>query len=326
MKSGILIVSLDFELHWGVQSSRSIGEYGSNILGARSVVESMLNMFSEYSIHATWASVGFLFAGNVEEVEKFLPSAGLRPTYGNDDCNSYRCLDWIREDEGLAKYFFAPNLIRKIVGSKHQELASHTFSHYFCKEDGQSLEQFKADADSLSKIGSDLLGVDLRTIIFPRNQSDSRYVGALDDLGMIAYRGEEEDWIHTKMGSSSLMRMLRVLDSYLPLTGSGGYRPYETAEGVVNLKGSRFLRPYHKRLAIFEGLKMRRIKKQMRNAARKGLAFHLWWHPHNFGVRQEYHLKFLREIFEYYQTLSKEFGMRSLNMLEAAREFKETKP
>ena len=69
-----------------------------------------------------------------------------------------------------------------------------------------------------------------------------------------------------------------------------------------------------------EGLKLRRIKRQMLHAAKNGLTFHLWWHPHNVGVYTPEHMKQLEEIFSYYDELKKTYGMRSLNMREAAEE------
>ena len=38
------------------------------------------------------------------------------------------------------------------------------------------------------------------------------------------------------------------------------------------------------------------------------------------GVRTEEHLKQLEEIFSYYEELKSDYGMRSLNMREAAEE------
>ena len=46
----------------------------------------------------------------------------------------------------------------------------------------------------------------------------------------------------------------------------------------------------------------------------------MWWHPHNVGVRMEFHMRQLEEIFRYYKELSEKYGMRSLNMGEAADE------
>jgi hypothetical protein len=115
------------------------------------------------------------------------------------------------------------------------------------------------------------------------------------------------------------MRILRLADVYLPLTGQGGYEP-KIENGIVNLMGSHMYKPYFKPLAFLERLKIRRIKKQMLHAAKKGLTYHLWWHPHNVGVRTDFHMKQLEEIFSYYDQLKLKYGMRSLNMDEAAQE------
>ena len=54
----------------------------------------------------------------------------------------------------------------------------------------------------------------------------------------------------------------------------------------------------------------------MLHAAKNNLTFHLWWHPHNIGVRTEQHLQQLEEIFRYYLELKETYGMQSLNMRE----------
>ena len=77
-------------------------------------------------------------------------------------------------------------------------------------------------------------------------------------------------------------------------------------------------KPIFKPLRFLEGVKLRRIKRQMRYAAEHDLTFHLWWHPHNIGVRTEEHLGQLEEIFQYFRQLQDTYGMRSLNMAEAA--------
>lgn len=69
-------------------------------------------------------------------------------------------------------------------------------------------------------------------------------------------------------------------------------------------------------LFILEGLKLHRIKRQMLHAAKNNLTFHLWWHPHNIGVRTPEHLEQLEEIFRYYSYLQERYGMQSLNMGE----------
>ena len=160
-------------------------------------------------------------------------------------------------------------------------------------------------------------GYPVTSAILPRNQCEPEYTEVLRRCGFTAYRDEENDWIHEKIKFRPLLRALRLLDVYFPLTGQGGYVP-KCENGIWNLVGSRMYKPIFKPLAFLEGLKLRRIKKQMLHAAMNGLTFHLWWHPHNIGVRTQEHLNQLEEIFRYYEELKETYGMQSLNMQEAA--------
>ena len=60
-KQGALVISLDFELYWGMRDVRGIENYRETLLGERLVVPALLQLFQEYEIHATWATVGFMF-------------------------------------------------------------------------------------------------------------------------------------------------------------------------------------------------------------------------------------------------------------------------
>ncbi len=317
MQRPILIVSLDFELFWGMQDCIELSKYKNNILGARDAIPRMLNMFKKHSIHATWATVGYLFARSKSEAQSFFPSK--MPTYENDILSTYRCFNSIGNDEEDSPCFFAPSIIEEISKHEGQEIASHTFSHYYCREKGQTVEQFHADMEAALKIAK-ANGYELNSIVLPRNQCEPQYTEVLCRLGFKAYRDEENDWIHEKIKFRPLMRILRLADVYLPLTGYGGYIP-KTEEGISNLVGSRMFKPYFKPLAFLEKLKVHRIKKQMLHAAKNNLVFHLWWHPHNIGVYTDLHMKQLEEIFSYYDYLNKKYGMQSLNMNEAAEEF-----
>lgn len=313
---GTLIVSLDFELFWGMQDCVELSRYADHVLGGREAIPKLLRLFENHGIHATWATVGFQFAGSKGELLAFLP--GQRPEYENPALSTYRCLEKIGEDEETAPCFFAASLLKKIAACPGQEVASHTFSHYYCREKGQTPEQFRADMTAAKRI-AEAGGYSLTSVVFPRNQTKPQYVSVLRELGFTAYRDEENDWIHEKVGFVPLKRLLRLADVYLPLTGLGGYTPRQEG-GIVNLMGSRMYKPYFAPLGFLEGLKLHRIKKQMLFAAKTGKTFHLWWHPHNIGVRTEYHLRQLEEIFSYYETLRDRYGMRSRNMAEAARE------
>lgn len=316
MGQSTLIVSLDFELFWGMQDGWKLEDYEANVLGGRAAIPQMLELFQRHGIHATWATVGFQFAHWEEELRKFFPEQ--LPTYADEKLSAYRCFGSIGQNEQDAPCFYAPSLIEQIAATPGQEIGSHTFSHYYCREPGQTPQQFRADMLAAKAIGS-AYGYDLKSVVLPRNQCEPEYTRILAELGFTSYRDEENDWIHEKIRLRPLMRLLRLADVYLPLTGQGGYTP-KVENGIVNLVGSRMYKPFFRPLAPLEGLKLRRVKRQMLHAARNGLTFHLWWHPHNVGVRTDFHMKQLEEIFRYYDELKEKYGMRSLNMEEAARE------
>ncbi|WP_170829097.1 MULTISPECIES: hypothetical protein [Pseudoalteromonas] len=52
----------------------------------------------------------------------------------------------------------------------------------------------------------------------------------------------------------------------------------------------------------------------MTYAAKHNEIFHLWWHPHNFGVNLDKNIDMLRAVLQHYIYLNKKYGMRSLNM------------
>lgn len=314
---GTLIVSLDFELFWGMLDKCALEDYQDNVLGGRRAIPQLLQLFQKYGIHATWAAVGFLFAENYEELSSFFPEESLRPTYENKRLNPYGQFSRIGANEQEAPCFYAPSLLRLVSQAPGQEIGSHTFSHYYCREKGQTPRQFAADMEAARAI-AEKHGYTLTSVILPRNQCEPEYTQVLRDCGFTAYRDEENDWIHEKIKFRPLLRLLRLADVYFPLTGQGGYCP-RNEDGIWNLTGSRMYKPIFGPLRFLEGVKLSRIKRQMLHAAKKGLTFHLWWHPHNIGVDTQAHLAQLEEVFRYYQELRETYGMESLNMGEAAR-------
>ena len=314
---GTFMVSLDFELFWGMLDVCALESYQDNILGGKKAIPQLLQLFEKYQIHATWATVGFLFADHYEEAARFFPT--IRPGYANQALNYYENFEKIGSNEETAPCFYAPGLLKKIAGTPGQEIASHTFCHYYCREKGQTAEQFEADMQAARAIAADK-GYNVTSVILPRNQSEPEYTAVLRKLGFTAYRAEEDDWIHRCFRKWKIQvpyRMLHLLDMYLPLTGQCCY-PARQEDGIWNFVGSRIFRPIFSPLEFLERVKIRRIKKEMRYAAKHGLIYHLWWHPHNLGVRTEENLAQLEEIFRYYTELKETYGMQSLNMGEAA--------
>ena len=85
---GALVISLDFELHWGVRDKCAPdGPYRENLLGARKAIPRILDLFEEFDVAATWATVGFLFAESRREREEFSPA--VRPQYADQRLDPY---------------------------------------------------------------------------------------------------------------------------------------------------------------------------------------------------------------------------------------------
>lgn len=313
--NSIFTISLDFELYWGVHDKRSVETYKSHLYGARKAVTEILNLFEYNDIHATWATVGFLFFDNIRDLQNNLPES--LPEYKDEKRSPYIQLEQLVEIDPA--FLFASKLIEMIKKGHGQEIATHTFSHYYCLEAGQSIEDFYHDLKKANIIASET-GIELKSLVFPRNQWKAEYLSVLDKLGIQCYRGNEKGWMYraaNDQGQSQFKRAFRLLDAYVNVSGHNVYDLKDCAiEKPYNFPSSRFLRPYSKKLAILDGLKLNRIKNSMTYAAKNNKFFHLWWHPHNFGVHTEKNINFLREIIAHYHDLHNQYGMESLNMSE----------
>ena len=220
--NGTFMVSLDFELFWGMLDVCPLEQYQDNVLGGKKAIPQLLQLFQKYGIHATWAAVGFLFADNYEELSRFLPE--VRPGYAKPELDGYAWFDRIGQDEKTAPCFYAPGLLKQIAATPGQEIGSHSFCHYYCREAGQTIAEFEADMQAAKAI-AESKGYPVSSVILPRNQCEPEYTQVLREAGFTAYRDEENDWIHERIKFRPLLRALRLADVYFPLTGQGGYAP-----------------------------------------------------------------------------------------------------
>ena len=312
---GTFVVSLDFELHWGVRDRLRVEEYRENLLGVRRSIPAMLALFSEYGIRATWATVGFLFFETKEELLAAVPQE--LPQYSNHNLDPYAVLDKIGKNESEDPFHYAPSLIRLIQATAGQEIATHTFSHYYPGVPGPSLASFRADIRA-AKSAAERLGLNIKSVVFPRNQVSMPHVRVCSEESLIAYRGVESD-PYVAAGNGGIDRAKRLADHYVNLSGAccGVPRMLNDCE-IVSVPQSRFLRPCSGKLRALEGLRLRRILSSMTFAAENNLLFHLWWHPHNFGMLMDRNLAFLRAILEHFRLLNRQFAFCSLTMAEVA--------
>ncbi|MFM2381474.1 MAG: hypothetical protein RLZZ76_241 [Candidatus Parcubacteria bacterium] len=350
-KTGTFVISLDFELYFGMFDKVSLSQYGENIAGVHTAIPRLLSLFEERGIHATWATVGMLMHENKEELQAHLPHTALVPRYDDMRLSAYEHLKIAKMDGINRKYYFGKHLIEQILKTPHQELASHTFSHYYTVDGVKNNEAtFTADCDAFKK-ASAWTNVPVTSIVFPRNQINTEVLKVCAAAGFKSYRGTPRHFLYTGKAETSqtnpLLRALRLVDTYINLTGHHthkiGVKPlFETRStdslmavnrhsefsdnitGLVNIPGSWFLRPYSHRLRLLESLKIRRIKNAMTHAAKNGELYHLWWHPHNFGINQEQNFKNLETILNHFVNLKKEYAMESMNMKELTNKTKGT--
>lgn len=314
-KNGYFVVSLDFELFWGIRDKFSFEEYGPNVLGVWDIFPKLLDTFEHYNIHATFATVGAMFAKDLNDLKQFIPK--VKPDYQEKILSPYHGYieDSVNHDP---QYYFGNELIQLLKKYPNQEIGTHTFSHYYALEDGQNLESFLSDLNSAIEIAK-TNGIEINSFVFPRHQLNPSYIQHFPKLGIQIYRGTEEAWYHSPARGKDegiVKRAVRYADYYIYL-GSNHLQDISTIKqgDLYCIRASRWLRPFDKR-KLFQKLKVRRIKQQMKAAAKSNKIFHLWWHPHEFGVNQKENFMMLEEILNYYEKLNQKYNFQSMNFRE----------
>lgn len=312
---GVFTVSLDFELYWGMRDKTDLGSYAENLLGARNVIPCLLDLFAQSNVHVTWATVGFLFFDEKDELLAHVPA--LTPRYVDAKLSPYDHVFRIGPNERKDPFHYARSLIRRILQYPGQEIGTHTFSHYYCLAQGQTLDEFRADLVA-AHAAARQLGIEVRSLVFPRNQWRPDYLGVCAETGIRVVRGLRQTWMYRpgKGANSAVRRAFRLADSYVNISGHHSHKPICCEAGPINVLSSRFLRPFSPRLARLTPLHLQRIRAGMRYAAKNNLTYHLWWHPHNFGLHQEENLSNLKNILAHFDMLADEYGMVSRSMGE----------
>ncbi len=321
MKKGIFTISLDHELHWGVSGTRTVASYRENLDNERAAISGMLELFRKYEIHATWATVGMLFCKDKQELMTWL-SRIEEPQYKNQRMSNFLLAKSVGCNEEEDPYHFAPGIIHEILSVPHQAIGSHTFSHYYCIEDGQELRCFESDIRAAIEIGKHY-NVNKTSVVFPRNQYRQEHLEVCYKAGIKSYRGAPtHKMYHFRSKETNARRLLRIIDTYFPISGDNTYRLSEhTKDEIYNIPSSRFFRPYDPTLAFLEKWRLGRITREMTHAAKTNRLYHLWWHPHNFGANLEKNLANLEHVLQHYEKLRDKFQFESRNMEEICDTF-----
>ncbi|SDR70036.1 polysaccharide deacetylase family protein [Gramella sp. MAR_2010_147] len=312
MKNGALVVSLDFELLWGVFDKVDWKQKQEYFLNTRKLIPEILRLFEQHEVSCTWATVGMLFNDNWDEWNYNIPK--VIPEYRNKKLSAYNYGKSIQSKE-TEKLCFAPDLIRKIKETQGQEIGTHTYSHYYCRESGQTVESFRADLLQSKKLAKKV-EIKLNSLVFPRNQINPEYLKLCQEIGLSSVRSNPDNWYWKNTHKDSLLqKIFRTGDAYLGTND----KSYKTSKietfnrGLEIQKASRLLRPHSSRV-IQNKLKIRRIFSEMEWAAKQGEIYHLWWHPHNFGKNPLENIMELKIILEKFSVLNGKYGFNSKNM------------
>jgi hypothetical protein len=312
--TGKFVISLDFELLWGVFDKVDYHDKKKYFRTTRNIIPQILNIFSEYGIHSTWAVVGMLFNENWQEWNKNFPV--ITPDYNNQDLSAYNFGSGIQSEDTI-ELCFAKELIELISKTPGQEIGTHTYSHYYCLEDGQSLISFEADLKKSIELAGNM-GIELKSLVFPRNQFNVDYLKVCHELGITNVRSNPSDWYWKNTQKDSLLdKVFRTGDAYFGKTNkSYSINDIKTENSQpLSQKASRLLRPYSTN-KILNNLKLNRIKSEMTAAAKNKEIYHLWWHPHNFGNNPSENLNDLRIIFNHYSVCQERYNFQSATMRE----------
>lgn len=268
--SPAVVISLDFELRWGLLDvlGHDLTRYRGNLEGVREVVPRLLELFRREEVRATWAVVGALACSGWDEWRARAPAW---PRYRDAS------LTW---DEAYARadpagrLYFAPELVDQVARAPGQELGSHTFSHLYLGEPGVTGADARADAQAMAALFQERWRRAPRSFVFPRNQV--AHTAELAQAGITAWRENPHPffWRHNLGAAQPLpVRALRLADALAPL----GRR----AAPAQAHRASYFVR-FGLREPLWR-LHLRRIAADARRLA-DGEALHLWWHPHNLGA------------------------------------------
>lgn len=323
---GNFIISLDFELIWGIIDLPLVNSYKDNIRGVQTVIPKLLDLADKYDIKLTFGIVGFIYYKNKEQLLCNIPK--LKPSYKNKKLSPYESYISLKCSNDYCH--FSPHLIDLIRQRPQHEIASHTYCHYYCLESGQSIDEFKTDLNFAIQIAKEN-GINVKSLIFPRNQCNDDYLIICKQFGIECYRGNEFNSLHQPSNHTfylpnKLKRFLRLLDTYLPISGNNSYSKNEMSNNIIiNIPASRFFRPYSKSLFFLEYFKMKRILKEMEYAAKNDKTYHLWFHPHNIGINQEYNFNQIEQIFKQHNLLCHKYNFNSKTMLEVSKYVKNEK-
>ena len=188
-RAGNFVISLDFELMWGVRDHATRASYGRNVLGGRQAVAAMLDLFHKRGIRATWATVGALLCESKEDesIARIKHTAVSRAVLGSlEDCTDER-----RDPFSFRRVARAPHRLLRGARDRHAHLLASLRAR--AGRDAQWVRR-RCVLRSVAAQGMGKYGC--KSIVFPRNQYAQAHLEACSLLGLTHFRGNEHAWFY----------------------------------------------------------------------------------------------------------------------------------
>lgn len=313
---GALVVSLDLELLWGYHDLPINAVLRAQCDGARTAIRRLLDLFDEYHVPATWAIVGHLYLDHAErDAQGRAHPQHPRPTY-----------PWVKGDwfdqlppgnAASCPEWYGPDLVEMIRQARQpQEIGCHTFSHVVFGDPGCPAPVARAELERCVGLAR-ALGIDLKTMVFPRNKVG--HLSLLREAGLEVYRGRDVEpfaWLPDALREPGTI-LSRILSIPPPPV-----LPHRTPEGVINLPGSMFYMAATD-WQRFVPMAFRTVvaKRGLRAAARQKAIFHLRLHPEAFVFGADRLFAGLADILGTAERLRQDGELQMLSVYDAAYQY-----
>lgn len=253
LERGAVVLSLDFELAWAwpYAVNPPVDPVATG-LREREQVPMLVRTFEEFSIPATWATVGHLFLERCSRGSTGCAHEHLaRLPFFENHLWRFSKGDWFQHDPCTDvrrdPAWYGPDLIQLILGSRvRHEIGCHGFSHAglgpYCPPDVA-----RAEAEECRKVMKDF-GVEPVSWVFPGNDEGNHQ--ALWDSGIRIVRSYP-----------------RAVHIALPEKRPDGLWEVHSSTGLSRGEGW----PMERRLT--------RLKRFLQRAVETRMAMHLWLHP-----------------------------------------------